>query len=393
MSVLVKATVIFLFILGMFSCRKPFAPAVTTADPGYLVVEGVINSGADSTIIKISRTVPLYSKDRRPETGARVTVESDQNGHYPLTETAKGTYVAVNLNLATTGKYRLHIFTAANNEYVSDYVENKITPPIDSISYKVLNAGVQFYVNTHDASNSTKYYRWEYGEAWTYYSPFQSLIIYKDGGIAGRSLDSNVNYCYKFAVPDNNIFVSSSDKLEQDVIYKYPLGYTAGTSWKFQSEYGLTVKQYALTPDAYKYWQLLKKNTEQLGSIFDAQPATALTNLHAVTNPGEPVIGYISVSTTTLKRIFFTNRDFDFRVVPPPGYNPLACEQKIILLEPANTFSYRLRQAVASGDSLLTTLVIDLQTNQLVGYDYANKICVDCRLEGGTTTKPSYWPF
>ena len=80
MSILVKATVVFLFILGVFSCRKPFAPAVTTADPGYLVVEGVINSGADSTIIKISRTVPLYSKDRRPETGARVTVESDQNG-------------------------------------------------------------------------------------------------------------------------------------------------------------------------------------------------------------------------------------------------------------------------------------------------------------------------
>jgi hypothetical protein len=383
-----------LCVLGFFACRKPFAPPVTSTDYSYLVVEGVINSGADSTIIKLSRTVPISSKERKPETGARITVESDQNTTYALRETVNGTYIAIGLNLPLSGKYRLHIFTAVNKEYISDFVQNKITPPIDSIPYKILEAGVQFYVNTHDANNNTRYYRWEYGEAWTYYSPFQSVLTYKNGVVSGRNPDSSINYCYKFDVPDNNVFVSSSDKLERDVIYKYPLGYTAGLSWKLQSQYGLTVRQYALTADAYKYWRLLKTNTEQLGTIFDAQPATSLTNLHSVTNPREPVIGYISVSTSTLKRIFFTNRDFNFVVIPPHGNGgSFTCGEDSVFLNPWNTRAYRIQQAVGSGDSLLTQLILNPKNDTTIGYYYANKICVDCRLEGGTTVKPSYWPF
>jgi hypothetical protein len=76
-----------MLIVFMISCRKPYNPPATTTSNSYLVVEGVINSGTDSTIIKLSQTVNLSSKvSLNPLTRAVLTVENDQNGSYPLTE-------------------------------------------------------------------------------------------------------------------------------------------------------------------------------------------------------------------------------------------------------------------------------------------------------------------
>jgi hypothetical protein len=377
--------------LSTFSCKKPYAPIIVSSNQAYLVVEGVINSGADSTVIKLSRSVNLTGNVHNPETGAKVMVESDKKDQFTLTETVPGTYVIVGLNLPTDRNYRVHIFTSKNKEYISDYVENKITPSIDSVYATPLVTGVQFYVSSHDNGNKTRYYRWQYEETWSYIlnnGENPSVIVYKNGQVINR--DSLINQCYKSAVPSNNIFIASSDKLAQDVINKSPLGYVDGSTGKVTKTYSLLVKQYALTADAYKYWQLLKANTEQLGTINDPQPSSSLTNLHAVGNPQEPVIGYVSVSTITSKRIFLYGRTLPF-AVNQHAYDTKDCSGGTILVNPANTLDYRLMQTLATGDSLLVAPVHDRAGN-LIGYSYLQLNCVDCRTRGGTITRPAYWP-
>src|SRR3978361_1980693 len=109
---------IILVFVTVDGCKKPYLPPIVANSPSYLVVEGVINPGTDSTVIKLSRTIPLSSKDApTPELNAKVVVESDANGSYPLTETGKGYYVAAGLNLSITNKYRLTIATADNKIY------------------------------------------------------------------------------------------------------------------------------------------------------------------------------------------------------------------------------------------------------------------------------------
>ncbi len=159
-------------------CRKPYNPPAIGVPNNYLVVEGVINSGTDSTIIKLSRTVNLSSNVTiNPEPNAILTVESDQNSIYPLVETNTGYYTSTGLNLDNTRNYRLRIKTASNQQYLSDFVPVKVTPPIDSIGFNIVNiggTGIQIYANTHDPNNNTRYYRWDYDETWQFHSFYQS---------------------------------------------------------------------------------------------------------------------------------------------------------------------------------------------------------------------------
>jgi hypothetical protein len=375
------------------SCKKPYIPSTANINVNYLVVEGVINSGPDSTIIKLSRTILLSQTNVQPETNALVTVESNTNARYTLNEVSPGMYVVIGLNLPVNGQYRLHIVTSQGEEYRSDFSENKITPAIDSVGYTIQSTGLQFYVNTHDNTNNTRYYRWDYDETWSYFSTFNSVLYYKNQQVVPRPVDSLINACYKFATPSNSIFVGTSNNLSQDVINQLSLGYTDASTGKLTKVYSLHVKQYALTADAFNYWTLLKKNTEQLGSIFDVQPSANPGNIHCISNPNELVIGFVSVSTITTKRIFVVGSKLPF-VTPPQSQQSLGvdCAQEIIYFNPTFTYNQRFSNIFAKGDTLLISYVANPGTNQLTGYSYASKSCVDCRVFGGTTIKPSYWP-
>ena len=116
-----KQGILILAIFIFAGCRKPYDPPAIVAPHSYLVVEGVINPGPDSTIIKLSRTVNLSGKNSlNPLTGAILTVESDQNSTYPLTEGRQGRYFSPGLNLDISKKYRLRIKTADNQQYLSE---------------------------------------------------------------------------------------------------------------------------------------------------------------------------------------------------------------------------------------------------------------------------------
>jgi len=382
------------FLLMVFSCKKPYTPAITASNPGYLVVEGVVNSGSDTTVINLSRTVSLGdSKVNSPETGAKVIVESSKNDQYALAETIAGTYVAINLNLPTDRTYRLHIFTSKNKEYASDFVKNMITPPVDSVYGVPDKAGVQFYVSTHDAANNTGYYRWSYSESWTYLidPAEQSEWDFVNNQIVPRSTANLIsNTCYKFGPASSNIFLGASH-LAQAAVSKAPLGYVAASTGRLAGTFSLTVKQYALTGEAYTFWNLLKTNSEQLGTLFDAQPSSSVTNIHSVTNPDEPVVGYASVSTVATKKIFLSGRTLPLAVETPPIL-PLECLTKYIPVDPIATFQSRLQQTFGSGDSIIINAVTIYHTTTILGYDYAAKNCLDCQTSGGTNVTPPDWP-
>ena len=149
-----------------FSCKQHYTlPAQAIKQTNYLVVEGNINVGQDSTIITLTRSVPVTDTTKAlvPETGAAITVETDAGRTFPLVEIGNGAYAVANIQQgAASEKYRLNITTANNRQYVSSYVEFKKTPPIDSVSWEQHDDGVHIYVNTHDDQNKSLYYKWNF---------------------------------------------------------------------------------------------------------------------------------------------------------------------------------------------------------------------------------------
>jgi len=371
-----------MLLLLLCHCKKPYTPPVIVSKNSYLVVEGVVNPGTDSTIIKLSKTVNLNAAVTiNPIFDATVTVEDNQGNSWPLINNGTGGYVSSGLNLSVLQQYRLRIMTNGN-QYLSDFVPVKLAPPIDSVGYNLTNNGIQIYVNAHDPANATRYYRWDYNETWMFHSKYYADLVVDtvQDVLVDLPYPQQVYHCWGNDA-SSTIVLDNTSKLKADVVYQNPLTIIPYTSEKFEQEYSILVKQYALTADAFTFYQNMKKNTEQLGSIFDAQPSQLIGNIHNVADAGEPVIGYVSVSNVQSKRVFLTSN-----ILPPntQAIYPYDCEQDTaltgavqgILLD--RPFSFRP-----------TIRAYDKRGNP-IGVLYSTPICVDCSLRG-TITKPSFW--
>lgn len=375
-----------MIIIPFMGCRKPYNPPAITGNGSYLVVEGTINSGSDSTTIKLSRTVNISSANNvNPVLGALVTVVSDQGITFPLTETINGNYVSAGLNLDNAHMYRLNIVTPDNKQYQSDLVPVNITPPIDSVGYNIVSTagqtGIQIYANTHDPNNNTHYYRWDYSENWAFHSKYISYWISNNTTLVVRQLPQQISTCYTSDV-SSDIVLASSAKLQQDVLYQAPITFIPSTSEKLESEYSILLHEYALTPDAFTFWTNLKKNTEQLGSIFDAQPSQIEGNIHCITNPAEPVIGYVSVCTVSSKRIIISNAKLPSWVAT----YPYTCEEDTV-----KTYTYQYyNDLVNPPHTLIPTGPPPMGITTPTFFLYSTPLCVDCTVRGTTTPPPFF---
>ena|ERR1700744_54859 len=381
---------LYVLVLTLFCCKKPYNPPASSSPNSYLVVEGVINQGGDSTIIKLSKTVKLDQNNvNNPVLGAVVSVESDQNASFPLIDRNNtGYYSSPGLNLSPSNKYRLHIKTAQGSEYLSDFVVVKPTPPIDSIGYTIANGNVNIYVNAHDATNSTRYYRWDYQETWQFHAQYYSDWIFDTTAyaIVVRPLNSLIYHCFG----NNNssdIVLNSTEKLSQDIIYQNPVTQFPISSEKIETKYSILVKQYALTEDAFNFYQNLKKNTESLGSIFDAQPSQLTGNIHNVNNPAESVLGYITVTNVQSKRIFLNNN-----ILPPQTETqyPYQCglDTAKYVTKQGNTVLLDLMELPIT--NIPVTAIFGPLGGAPLGFTYSSRECTDCTIRGKVDT-PSFW--
>ncbi|RRB03785.1 DUF4249 domain-containing protein [Larkinella rosea] len=366
------------------SCVDPYRPPAISAPNTYLVVDGFLN-GAGTSSIRLTRTQNL-SDGKKPtvETKATVKVEGEKGGSQTFVDKGDGTYTLENGNLQFGQKYRVSIKTAAGRNYQSDYVVIKKTPKIDEVSWKVLqNEGIQFYVSTHDETNSTKYYRWEYEETWEFYSAFYSRVEYLKKAFVTRMDD--INHCWG-SLKSSGIFVGSTTQLTQDVINKAPLLFVSRTaSNRLKYRYSLLVKQYAQTAESFEYWQNLKKNTESLGSIFDPQPFQVIGNIHGITDPTESVVGYLSGYSVEEKRIFVNSSEL------PTEWNvPSMYESCLPDTAPINATREKPSAAQQAESGAIPIDEIFSPFGAIIAYRMSSAYCVDCRT-AGSNVRPSFW--
>ncbi|RZL08746.1 MAG: DUF4249 domain-containing protein [Pedobacter sp.] len=392
-SVIIKLCFIFLLVvIAFFSCKKPFNPDVPSNNFNLLVVEGFINTGADSTIIKLSRTGNVDNNNAIPEEGATVTVESDAGDKYNLPAKPKGIYASASLGLSSTKKYRVVIKTSGGSVYESDFVQPKQSPPVD-VKWTTKEDGVYLNVSTQDATKNSRYYRWEFEEAWIFYAAYESLFkSIGDTMIKRNLIDDNIYKCWGSG-KSANILLGTSVKLQDDIIAMNQIGIISSNSEKLSERYSILVKQYALSKEAFDFWEGLKATTENLGSIFDVQPSQVTGNIHNTANAEEPVIGFISAGTVSTQRIYINKSElpiwkvtYPFDCLNPPASfytNPQLGQlsEKQYMHE---TYSFVALLPIYSTDPVTGI------TGPITGYTGASVDCADCT-KRGTNKKPAFW--
>ncbi|WP_295123599.1 DUF4249 domain-containing protein [uncultured Chitinophaga sp.] len=366
-----------LLMLG-FSCKDPYNPPVTTADLRYLVVEGDILNGASPTVIKLSRTAKMVDTAFiRPEVTAQVRVEGDNNTSWVLSHTGQGNYSAGILTLNENVKYRLYVRTDDGKEYASSFVAVHKNPPIDSVTWKWEgDEGVKILVNTHDPENKTRYYRWNYTETWEHDTYYFSELKYLEPPprvverAPGEVLPMR---CWKFE-NSSSIIIHSTARLANDIVKDKQITRVPNGSWKMGVKYTILVRQYTMAKEALDYWQMMQRNSESLGSIFDPQPSESRGNITCLSRPDEMVIGYVSVGSVQEHRLWISRSEL-------PGWRyGLDCDEYYVPNDPDSLLSY-------FGSQMYLPVMQDQLTGRILG---VTPYCVDCSLMA-SPIKPDFW--
>lgn len=372
-------TVILSILFFSLACKKPFIHDGITESPSLLVVEGVINTAGQTTIY-LSRTLKLADKLKASsEIKAKVQVEGQNNTVFPLTETAAGTYSAPQMNLNPNQQYRLRIKTTSGKEYLSDLMTVRTTPAIDSVNWEKTTEGVKIYVNAHDSKNNTKYYQWDYQETWEIRSSAYSENIYKNGVMVARDQNEMLALftCY-VTEKSTGLLIASTAKLSSDVVHRFPLVTIQNRAEKLDVRYSILTKQYAIGQEAFEYLSIMKRNSEQQGSIFDIQPSEINGNIKCISNPNEMVIGFMTISGIMEKRIFI-----NYTQVPGWNFN-MNCGTLTVPNRKDSLDAY-----FKDGKNLVTISNLGA-SGKIETYNGSTANCLDCRLKG-SSIKPAFW--
>jgi hypothetical protein len=237
-------------------------------------------------------------------------------------------------------------------------------------------------VATHDASNATRYYKWSYREDWEYDSYYNSLIGYDINThlLFDKTSDQMTTQCFRSAV-STDIVISTTirqvaDRVDSQLLITIPVN-----TERLATRYAIEVTQFGLSEQAFEYWQQLRKNANQLGTIFDPLPSQVTGNMHDLSHPERPVLGLFSVASPSRKRIFIRNQQVAPWAIPGQSKT---CENPIITVE--DSASYYLFDPKWQPAYYITNL-----SGGPRGLAVAPQECVDCRVRGGVTTKPSFW--
>ena len=385
--------ILMLFVLA--GCIEPYNAKTDSID-SILVVEGIITG--ETTQITLSKSVGLdeslageENMDKFAVNHAVVYVECEDGAKSAETySSGGGKYLIETGELNPDKKYRLAIHLEGE-EYHSSFVAPAVSPPVE-VSFTCDASLIHVCVTTYGHENQPGYYLWSFKEDWeitaTMYGDYASI----NGRLVFNNLDSPNNryYCWK-KDSSMNLILGTTEKLIENTIREKRIHSFRRTDDRSSFLYRVIVQQNTIHKEAYDFFNNLKKNIEQTGSIFGAIPSEIMGNIRCVSNPAIPVIGYVDVSSSASDEQYLNN--IYYHSVTLSG-NIRDCEASILENPDLESlFGYILyrstKEIKADPDN---EDEIDVIIGDGSGDDYYIPVrCVDCTKNGGSKRKPKNW--
>lgn len=364
---------IVLVLVGALSCVEPYTPPKIAAAASRLAIDGFFDTSLNALTVKIYRAVSLSDPDLPvPYSQATVTLESDDGSKYTVPYQSEGIYELSGMKVDGSKAYRVRV-DAGGHSYLSSFVKAEQTPPIDSLTYDYDADNLYIYLFTHAPEGAPYYFRWGFEETWAYHARFQSNFEVQDKQVVPRKND--IYRCW-MTRESSAIDVKSTETLTSNIVQYHLLTIIPYNSIKLSFKYSILVKQFSISKEEFGFWGRLASTTENLGSLFDAQPSQVNGNI-VMLDTGEPQPGYFSVGNSAAMRLTidatkipYVKRKLSYDDCGSTDYDTIPAYK-------AATISNVLR--------LLGSI------NNGAAYTYAYRTCSDCLLFGGTNVKPDYW--
>ncbi|MFW5761314.1 MAG: DUF4249 domain-containing protein, partial [Cyclobacteriaceae bacterium] len=243
---------------------------------------------------------------------ADVSISDLEGTREILTEQSPGVYQTTSSNfIGREGNtYVLHIRLPDGTEYKSLPEKLHATPPIDRIHYE-LKEGIEYlgdftvntftyfqmYVDLTDPPGQENFYRWES----TRIMEFESDLPTYPPEIDPPPDPPECCYlCYLYNYDQNNIAIASDRFADGQEMKNIPITRVGNG---YENIFSFRLRQYSLTARAYEFFNRIKSQQENTGSIFDTPPGSIRGNIVNINDSREQVLGYFNASAVARKTI------------------------------------------------------------------------------------------
>lgn len=368
-----------------------------------IVIQGHILAGEES-VFYVNYTKPFGDKSQLQETilNAKVTIIG-QNGYESKQaefDMENDRYFIDTKDLEANTLYAVKV-EAEGETFQSDFLTLLETPDIKDITYQERENGISIHVSTEGESETSKNYMWTFEEDWEFTAPMDFITHFKD---AGTVIYDNTFYplkdntkneyyrCWKHN-QSTNIYIYSTNNQQENKVKDFELFNISGDDPRISCVYSLLLKQMAMSDEAYHYYELLKRFSEESGGLFTPMPHDIKGNITCTSNPNLKARGYILSAEVKSKRIFIYASDISTK---QSAYNYMPCEE--VLLSGIPTKYYQdIKGDIAVGAIIYSPQTFQYTNWKLVKLDKEDilysRSCIDCRaVENATNKRPDFWP-
>lgn len=371
------------------SCVERFYPDVDVETSGLLAINAHLTDKPGMQYIEISRSVPLIYSKFNALPGCYVLLVREDGESREFWQEGPEAYYGAELDeefLQTGLSYHIEVITPDGKEYHSDFDKIRPAPEIDSIYYHIEKQGptaftdslegIRFFIDFTYDNEAYEYIRWELTETYEFHNPVMEAWIQVSRWRTYRIPDEERHYVCYISHDLREIHNMSMEYLNQGIYIKKPFNFVPNIQdeQKLFYKYALEVKQLSIGPEAYFYWDELRKTSQDQGSLFDSQPAIIQSNICNINDESERVLGFFSMAGVhTARGIAEDLTELDRS---PNKYYCLPVDKGPGTAEAVSFPSFFAR---ATYDGVTV-------------YEMVNEHCVDCTAyDGSTHIKPDYW--
>jgi hypothetical protein len=370
-----------LFFTG---CREPFNPDIEPTDLSVLVVEGYLDTEGLPSILKLSYTRNIQTDDSFSPSfpNAFITLRSESGAEYPLTFLGGGLFEFAH-DIPEEQTYRLYIATNDGKTYTSEPLKPVLTPDILEVGVVKNEIGAEIFLTTRGDENADDFL-WTYEETYAFRPALSTPYKYYPDtmDVLARPVEERTDLCYRGEV-SSDLILETSSRFEDQFVFRQSITQILQNDERLALRYSILISQKALDKKASEFWEILRKNTNDLGSIFSPLPSNIGGNIKNDLDPTIPVVGYVSLGTVKQKRLFVNVLEVaPWRSVEPDYFN--------CFLRPDTIPIARYDEAFFGGDFVPVTAIIPENGFNPIGYQGAARRCTDCTLRG-TNVKPDFW--